>query len=62
MLTKNANFRKNNVNNCVFSSDGVQNYNTLSGKLWRNFMICYVLDHFWHDFRVMFSENVHEER
>ena len=45
MVTENANFKINHVNNCAYSTtDGVQKLYNLSGKLWRNFIICYALE------------------
>ena len=49
MLPKNANFRKNNVNDCAFSTDGVQTY-ILFRKLLVKFynLLCFIalLAHF----------------
>ena len=46
MHTKNINLKKNNVNNCVFSTDGYQNYLLFLG----NFIICHVLKHLLYNF------------
>ena len=43
ILFENANFMINNVNNCVFSTDGVWNY-AFSSKFWR--MYVHVFLHF----------------
>ena len=41
-LSENANFTTNNVNNCVFTIDGVWNY-AFSSKVWRMFMYFCIL-------------------
>ena len=43
MHTENINF-KDNVYNCVFST------HTLYRKCGKKFLICYVLEHLWHNF------------
>ena len=51
--------RKNKVNNCVFSTNVVRNCIYFGGKFWRNFMICYVVEHFWYSFVIGYGDFSH---